>query len=91
MVSGRCFLMDVQMPVMDGHEAARQIRISAHPLAHKIPIIATTANAFTEDISAALSAGMNAHVSKPLDIHQLCNVLSSCISESGLRERKKIE
>lgn len=84
-------LMDVQMPVMDGHEAARQIRISAHPLAHKIPIIATTANAFTEDISAALSAGMNAHVSKPLDIHQLCNVLSSCISESGLRERKKIE
>ena len=81
-------LMDVQMPVMDGHEAARQIRTSAHPLAHKIPIIATTANAFHEDISAALAAGMNAHVSKPLDIHQLCSVLSNCISESGLRERK---
>lgn len=81
-------LMDVQMPVMDGHEAARQIRTSAHPLAHKIPIIATTANAFHEDISAALAAGMNAHVSKPLDIHQLCSVLSNCISESELRERK---
>lgn len=84
-------LMDVQMPVMDGHEAARQIRTSAHPLAHKIPIIATTANAFHEDVSAALAAGMNAHVSKPLDIHQLCSVLSNCISESGLRERKKKE
>ena len=50
-------LMDVQMPVMDGHEATRQIRASEHPLARTIPIIATTANAFNDDISAALAAG----------------------------------
>ncbi|MBS7009940.1 hybrid sensor histidine kinase/response regulator [Anaerostipes sp.] len=72
-------LMDVQMPVMDGHESARRIRASSHPLALKIPIIATTANAFSDDISAALAAGMNAHVSKPLDIVQLCKTLSECI------------
>ena len=74
-------LMDVQMPVMNGYEAARSIRASAHPMALTIPIIATTANAFQEDISAALSAGMNAHVSKPLDIGHLCNTLSEYISK----------
>ena len=72
-------LMDVQMPVMDGHEAARRIRTSTHPQAQEIPIIATTANAFSEDISAALSAGMNAHISKPLDVGQLCKTLSACV------------
>ena len=72
-------LMDVQMPVMDGHEAARRIRASSHPLALDIPIIATTANAFSDDISAALAAGMDAHVSKPLDVAQLCKTLSDCI------------
>ena len=72
-------LMDVQMPVMDGHEATRQIRASEHPLARTIPIIATTANAFNDDISAALAAGMNTHVSKPLDILQLCKTLADCI------------
>lgn len=72
-------LMDVQMPVMDGHEAARRIRASGHPDALKIPIIATTANAFSDDISAALAAGMNAHVSKPLDIDKLCGLLAECI------------
>lgn len=72
-------LMDVQMPVMDGHEAARRIRASGHPLALTIPIIATTANAFNDDISAALAAGMDTHVSKPLDITQLCKTLVDCI------------
>ena len=76
-------LMDVQMPVMDGHEAARSIRAANHPLAHIIPIIATTANAFSDDISAALAAGMNAHVSKPLDMAQLCKTLSDCIRRSA--------
>ena len=71
--------MDVQMPVMDGHEATRRIRASNHPLALTIPIIATTANAFSDDISLALASGMNAHVSKPLDIDQLCKTLSDCI------------
>ena len=74
-------LMDVQMPVMDGHEATRQIRASEHPLARTIPIIATTANAFNDDISAALAAGMNTHVSKPLDIIQLCKTLADCIQK----------
>ncbi len=76
-------LMDVQMPVMDGHEAARRIRCSDHPLAHTVPIIATTANAFSDDISAALAAGMNAHVSKPLDVAQLCKTLSDCIRKAS--------
>jgi len=72
-------LMDVQMPVMDGHEAARNIRASGHPQALTIPIIATTANAFSDDISAALAAGMDAHVSKPLDMAQLCKTLADCM------------
>ena len=72
-------LMDVQMPVMDGHEAARRIRTSDHPQAGTIPIIATTANAFSADVSSAMAAGMNAHVSKPLDVTQLCRTLLDCI------------
>ncbi len=75
-------LMDVQMPVMDGHDAARCIRASNHPLARTIPIIATTANAFSDDISAAMASGMNAHVSKPLDIAKLCRTLSDCIGKA---------
>ena len=61
-------LMDVQMPVMNGLEATRAIRASVHPLAVTIPIIAMTANAFSEDIHDCLEAGMNAHVSKPIDM-----------------------
>lgn len=76
-------LMDIQMPVMDGHEATRQIRASGHPQGTTIPVIATTANAFNDDISAALAAGMNAHVSKPLDVSQLCKVLMDCIRRAG--------
>lgn len=72
-------LMDVQMPVMDGLEATRSVRISDHPFAKTIPIIATTANAFSDDVSMALAAGMSAHISKPLDIGQLCRTLSECI------------
>ena len=69
-------LMDVQMPVMDGCDAARHIRASGRGDALMIPIIATTANAFAEDVSAVLAAGMNAHISKPLDIDQLCEMLN---------------
>ena len=61
-------LMDVQMPVMNGYEATRAIRDLDHPLAKSIPIVAMTANAFTEDIRDALEAGMNAHVAKPVDM-----------------------
>lgn len=69
-------LMDVQMPVMDGGEAAKQIRASGHADAKKIPIIAITANAFEEDVAFVLAAGMNAHIGKPFDIKQLCDVLA---------------
>ena len=64
-------LMDVQMPVMNGHEAARAIRSMEREDAGRIPIIAMTANAFAEDEKAALDAGMDAHVPKPLDMELL--------------------
>ncbi len=67
--------MDIQMPVMDGYEAARAIRASAHPMARTIPIIAMTANAFEEDVQAALAAGMSAHTAKPLDMERLKAVI----------------
>ena len=61
-------LMDIQMPVMNGYEAARAVRASSHECAASVPIIAMTANAFSEDIQASLAAGMNVHVSKPIDM-----------------------
>ena len=64
-------LMDVQMPVMNGYDATRAIRRSTHELAKTIPIIAMTANAFSEDIQYSLAAGMNAHVSKPVEMKTL--------------------
>lgn len=64
-------LMDVQMPVMNGYDATKAIRQSAHPQAKTVPIIAMTANAFSEDVRDALDAGMNAHVAKPIDMEQL--------------------
>ena len=64
-------LMDVQMPRMNGLQAARAIRSGANPLGRTIPIIAMTANAFAEDVQTCLDAGMNAHVAKPLDVTAL--------------------
>lgn len=68
-------LMDVQMPVMNGYEATKAIRSSGRPDAETIPIVAMTANAFAEDVKAALDAGMNAHVSKPVDPDRVVEVL----------------
>lgn len=68
-------LMDMQMPEMDGCEAARRIRALERPDAGTVPIIAVTANAFAEDIAATAAAGMNAHVSKPIDFGHLCRTL----------------
>ena len=64
-------LMDVQMPVMNGYEATKAIRRSSHEQAKTIPIIAMTANAFSEDMQHSLAAGMNAHISKPVDMKLL--------------------
>ena len=69
--------MDVQMPVMNGHEAARAIRAMEREDARAIPIVAMTANAFAEDERAALDSGMNAHVAKPIDIKKLQRVVAA--------------
>ena len=68
-------LMDVMMPIMDGLEATRQIRASQHPDAGNIPIIALTANAFYEDVKKCIEAGMNAHLSKPLEIEKVVEMI----------------
>jgi len=67
--------MDIQMPQMDGYEATRLIRALDIPKAKTIPIIATTANVFKEDIENCLAAGMNDHVGKPLDIQEVLDKL----------------
>ena len=76
-------LMDVQMPVMNGYEATKAIRMSSHEMAKTIPIIAMTANAFSEDIQHSLAAGMNAHISKPVDMKILKKTIRSIKSGGG--------
>ena len=76
-------LMDVQMPVMNGYEATRAIRRSSNELAKTIPIIAMTANAFSEDIQHSLAAGMNAHISKPVEMRVLEKTIRSIKSGGG--------
>ena len=78
-------LMDVQMPVMNGYEATKAIRRSSHELAKTIPIIAMTANAFSEDIQHSLAAGMNAHVSKTVEMKVLEKTIRSIKSGGGHR------
>ena len=70
-------LMDVMMPVMDGLQSAAMIRRLNHPRAAGIPIIAMTANAFSEDIKKSAAAGMNDHLTKPVDPDHLCEVLAA--------------
>lgn len=72
-------LMDVQMPVMDGYEATRRIRKLEDPALASIPIIAMTANAFTEDKEAALKCGMNGHIAKPIDVQVLFETLDAVL------------
>lgn len=67
--------MDIQMPEMNGLEATRKIRQLDRKDAKEIPIVAMTANAFSEDISISLEAGMNDHISKPLELKRLYQVL----------------
>ena len=75
-------LMDVRMPVMDGLEAAAAIRALPRPDAKTIPIIALTANAFDEDVQRSLQAGMNAHLTKPVDADHLFQTLEELIYEA---------
>lgn len=69
-------LMDIQMPVHNGYEAAEEIRKSSHPQAKTIPIVAMTANAFDEDVKHARASGMNDHLAKPIDVTKLYNTLA---------------
>lgn len=86
----KCFdmiLMDIQMPVMNGYEATRAIRACEHPEAKTIPILAMTANAFVEDVQNALAAGMNVHISKPVDLAVLKTAVKKLIiSEEGQKK-----
>ena len=75
-------LMDIQMPVMNGYEAARTIRASHHADGNSIPIIAMTADAFAEDVSKALSAGMNEHIAKPIDTKNMYEVLARFLGKN---------
>ena len=74
-------LMDIQMPVMDGYEAAQKIRALENKALSGLPILAMTANAFKEDEEAALAAGMQAHIAKPVDVNMLLETLDRVLSE----------
>ena len=82
-------LMDVQMPNMNGLQASRAIRASQNPLGRTIPIIAMTANAFSEDVQDCLAAGMDAHVAKPLDVPTLERILRSFVTPPVSLEGKR--
>lgn len=84
-------LMDLQMPVMTGVEAAKAIRGSAHAQAKTIPIIALTANAFTDDVKETRAAGMNEHLSKPIDTERLYEVLEQYVGQTKNEEEKEIK
>ena len=80
-------LMDVQMPVMDGREATRMLRGSSDPYIRDIPVVAITADAFAEDIYACLEAGMDGHISKPVDMKQVVPYLRQ--AKNGTLHRKE--
>ena len=75
----RLVLMDIQMPVMDGYEAAKAIRSLEDQKLASVPILAMTANAFEEDRQAALRCGMNGHIAKPIDIEKLMETLDEIL------------
>ena len=76
-------LMDMQMPGLDGCAAARQIRALPRADAQSVPIIAVTANAFAEDVAATAAAGMDAHISKPIDFKKLAQTLEQLLCAGG--------
>lgn len=76
-------LMDIRMPVMDGLESTRCIRTSGRPDARTIPILALTANAFDEDLKKSMDSGMNGHLSKPIQVPELLELLNRCIRQNS--------
>ena len=78
-------LMDIRMPVMDGLEATRQIRTSGKPDSRTIPIIALTANAFDEDTKKSMESGMDGHLSKPIQVGLMMELLGKCIGRHAAK------
>ena len=76
-------LMNIQMPVMNGYDASRRIREMEDPAKSSIPVLAVTANAFEEDKTTALDAGMNEHLAKPYDIPKIMNTLAQVLKDQG--------
>jgi CheY-like chemotaxis protein len=74
-----CVLMDIRMPVMNGYEATRAIRALGRADAESVPILAMTADAFTDDVQRCFAAGMNGHISKPIDPEILYRALAGAI------------
>ena len=77
-------LMDIQMPVMNGYEAAKAIRKLENPQLAKIPIIALSANVFEEDKRKSMESGMNLHMAKPLDLPGLLKAIQRILNEEEL-------
>ena len=77
-------IMDIMMPVMDGLEAARTIRSSGMEDSSSIPIIAMSANAFQDDIEQSMNAGMNEHITKPIDLKRLINTIHSHVKQKKI-------
>ena len=75
--------MDIHMPVMDGYEATRKIRASAHPDAKQMPIVAMTANAFREDVERCKESGMNDHISKPIERALMIDKMALWLGKKG--------
>ncbi len=84
-------LMDVQMPIMNGYEATKQIRASGHPDAATIPIVAMTANTFAEDVRNALDSGMNGHLAKPIDMNKVRDMVAKLINSTDDKKGGKGE
>ena len=79
MQMNNAILMDIRMPVMTGYEATKALRALARPDAATIPIIAMTADAFSDDIQRCLDCGMNEHIAKPIDVDQVLEILENYI------------
>ncbi len=71
--------MDIQMPIMDGYEATREIRTLANSELSSIPIVAVSANAFADDVRLSLEAGMDDHIAKPIDPDRMIQIMSRLI------------
>ena len=80
-------LMDIRMPVMNGYEATEKIRAAGRPDAKTIPIVAMTADAFSDDVRKCLDAGMNGHIAKPIEPETLYRILRNIMAEASKAQK----